>query len=58
MSLIQELKSRNVIRVAGLYLIGGWLTTRVAGTVLPMFGAPGLAQLARTFFRGANVAVR
>jgi len=40
MSLIQELKRRNVIRVAGLYLVGAWLITRVAGTVLPMFGAP------------------
>ena len=40
MSLIQELKRRNVIRVAGLYLVGAWLITQVAGTVLPMFGAP------------------
>ena len=35
-----ELKRRNVIRVAGLYLVGAWLLTQVAGTVLPMFGAP------------------
>jgi TolB-like protein/predicted Zn-dependent protease len=40
MSLIQELRRRNVIRVAGLYLVGAWLITQVAGTVLPMFGAP------------------
>jgi TolB-like protein/Flp pilus assembly protein TadD len=40
MSLIQELKRRNVIRVAGLYLIGAWLITQVSSTVLPMFGAP------------------
>ncbi len=40
MPLIQELKRRNVIRVAGLYLVGAWLITQVAGTVLPMFGAP------------------
>ncbi|HEY2396552.1 MAG TPA: tetratricopeptide repeat protein [Rudaea sp.] len=40
MSLIQELRRRNVIRVAGLYLVGAWLMTQVAGTVLPMFGAP------------------
>jgi hypothetical protein len=58
MSLIQELKRRNVIRVAGLYLVGAWLITQVAGTVLPMFSALGLAHLARTYFRGANVAVR
>src|SRR5262245_5474230 len=35
-----ELKRRNVIRAAGLYLVGAWLTVQVAGTVLPMFGAP------------------
>ena len=26
--------------MAGLYLVGAWLLTQVAGTVLPMFGAP------------------
>jgi TolB-like protein/Tfp pilus assembly protein PilF len=36
-----ELKRRNVIRAAGLYLVGAWLLTQVASTVLPMFGAPG-----------------
>ena len=41
MTLIAELKRRNVIRMAGLYLVGAWLITQVAGTVLPMFGAPG-----------------
>ena len=35
-----ELKRRNVIRMAGLYLVGAWLVVQVAGTVLPMFGAP------------------
>lgn len=40
MSLIAELKRRNVIRMAGLYLVGAWLVVQVAGTVLPMFGAP------------------
>ena len=40
MSLIAELKRRNVIRMAGLYLVGAWLLVQVAGTVLPMFGAP------------------
>src|SRR5438876_4746585 len=35
-----ELKRRNVIRFAGLYLVGAWLLVQVAGTVLPMFGAP------------------
>jgi TolB-like protein len=40
MSLLAELRRRNVIRMAGLYLVGAWLVTQVAGTVLPMFGAP------------------
>jgi TolB-like protein len=37
---LTELKRRNVIRAAGLYLVGAWLVVQVAGTVLPMFGAP------------------
>ena len=44
--LFAELARRNVIRVAGLYLVAAWLATQVAGTVLPMFGAPG--WIART----------
>src|SRR5437762_2663546 len=39
-NLFAELKRRNVIRFAGLYLVGSWLLVQVAGTVLPMFGAP------------------
>src|SRR5437588_9135165 len=39
-SFFTELKRRNVIRMAGLYLVGAWLLTQVASTVLPMFGAP------------------
>ena len=35
-----ELKRRNVFRMAGLYLVGAWLIIQVAGTLLPMFGAP------------------
>jgi TolB-like protein len=35
-----ELKRRNVVRMAGLYLVGAWLLTQVTSTVLPMFGAP------------------
>ncbi len=38
-SFFAELKRRNVIRMAGLYLVGAWLVVRVADTVLPMFGA-------------------
>src|SRR6059036_2458090 len=37
---LSELKRRNVARIAGLYLVGAWLLVQVAGTVLPMFGAP------------------
>ena len=40
MSLIAELKRRNVIRMAGLYLVVSWLIVQVTGTVLPMFGTP------------------
>ena len=40
MNFFAELKRRNVIRMAGLYLVGAWLLTQVASTVLPMFGAP------------------
>ena len=40
MSLFSELKRRNVVRMAGLYLVGAWLLTQVSSTVLPMFGAP------------------
>ena len=40
MSFVAELRRRNVIRMAGLYLVGAWLIVQVAGTVLPMFGAP------------------
>jgi TolB-like protein/Flp pilus assembly protein TadD len=40
MSFLAELKRRNVIRMAGLYLVGAWLLTQVASTILPVFGAP------------------
>jgi TolB-like protein/Tfp pilus assembly protein PilF len=40
MNILTELKRRNVVRMAGLYLVGAWLLVQVAGTVLPMFGAP------------------
>src|SRR5664279_2752341 len=39
-SCFAELKRRNVIRMAGLYLVGAWLLTQVSSTVLPMFDAP------------------
>jgi TolB-like protein len=40
LSFFAELKRRNVVRMAGLYLVGAWLLTQVTSTVLPMFGAP------------------
>ncbi|OGT56193.1 MAG: hypothetical protein A3E01_04845 [Gammaproteobacteria bacterium RIFCSPHIGHO2_12_FULL_63_22] len=40
MSLIAELKRRNVIRMAGLYLVGAWLLVQVASTLFPAFGVP------------------
>ncbi len=39
-SLIAELKRRNVIRMAGLYLVGAWLVTQVSATLLPVFHSP------------------
>jgi TolB-like protein/Tfp pilus assembly protein PilF len=46
LSFFQEIRRRNVLRIAGLYLVGAWLIVQVAGTVLPMFDAP--AWLPRT----------
>lgn len=40
MSLFDELKRRNVFRVAAAYLVIGWLLTEVLTTLLPAFGAP------------------
>jgi len=41
MKILVELQRRNVIRMAGLYLVGAWLVTQVAATLLPVFEAPG-----------------
>ncbi len=41
MSFLAELKRRNVIRMAGLYLVVAWLLVQVAETVLPAFDVPG-----------------
>ena len=38
--LFSELKRRNVLRMAGVYLAGAWLIVQVSGTVLPMYDAP------------------
>ncbi|NBB91908.1 MAG: hypothetical protein GVY32_01925 [Gammaproteobacteria bacterium] len=41
MSLLSELRRRNVFRMAGLYVVGSWLIVQVAETVLPAFDVPG-----------------
>jgi len=40
MSLVAELRRRNVLRVAAAYLVVGWLLTEVLTTILPTLGAP------------------
>ena len=43
MGLLAELQRRNVIRMAGLYLVGAWLLVQVATSLFPAFGVPGWA---------------
>ena len=45
MSLLSELKRRNVLRVAAAYLVSAWLLIQVAETVLPLFGLEGAARI-------------
>jgi TolB-like protein/Tfp pilus assembly protein PilF len=40
MCFLSELKRRNVIRMAGLYLVGAWLIVQIAETLLPIFKTP------------------
>ncbi|MEE4293754.1 MAG: tetratricopeptide repeat protein [Xanthomonadales bacterium] len=40
MTFLQELRRRNVFRVAIAYLAAAWLVTEVAGTLFPEFGVP------------------
>ncbi|MCB1553542.1 MAG: hypothetical protein KDJ14_07000 [Xanthomonadales bacterium] len=40
MSFLAELKRRNVIRMAGLYVVSAWLIVQVAETLLPAFEIP------------------
>lgn len=40
MRLLAELRRRNVIRVAGLYIVSAWLLVQVGDTLLPVFEAP------------------
>jgi len=43
MRFFEELKRRNVLRMAGLYLVGAWLIVQVSSTVLPAFDLPSWA---------------
>ncbi len=43
MSFLEELKRRNVLRVAAAYAALSWLLIQVAGTLLPLFGLPASA---------------
>ncbi len=46
MSLYQELKRRNVIRVGMAYIVAAWLVIQVTETIFPLFGiADALARL-------------
>jgi TolB-like protein len=38
MSFLQELKRRNVLRVATAYIVGSWLLIQVSETIFPLFG--------------------
>ena len=40
MSFLAELRRRNVIRMAGLYLVVAWLIVQVGETLLPIFETP------------------
>lgn len=43
MSLIAELRRRNVLRVGAAYLVAAWLLIQVAETLFPLFGFPDTA---------------
>jgi TolB-like protein/Tfp pilus assembly protein PilF len=49
-SLFEELKRRNVVRVAVMYAVVGWLVVEIASTVLPTFKAPDWILQVLTFF--------
>jgi len=46
MTLVSELRRRNVFRVVFAYLVVGWLLTEVLTTILPEIGAPAWASRA------------
>ena len=40
MSIVQELKRRNVIRVAAAYVVGSWVLIEGSSLILEIYGAP------------------
>jgi len=38
LSLLNELKRRNVLRVGAAYIVAAWLVIQVAETIFPLFG--------------------
>jgi TolB-like protein len=46
MSFVDELKQRKVFKVAGAYVVAGWLAVQVASIALPAFEAPPWAMRA------------
>ncbi|HVV97500.1 MAG TPA: hypothetical protein VHC92_10220 [Rhodanobacteraceae bacterium] len=46
MQLVHELRRRNVLRMAGVYLVAAWLVVQVGATLLPVFDAPPWAMRA------------
>ncbi|NBB91907.1 MAG: hypothetical protein GVY32_01920 [Gammaproteobacteria bacterium] len=55
MNLLAELKQRNVIRMAGLYLVVAWLTVQIFDALLPMFGVPGWVLRAVTVLLAVGI---
>jgi TolB-like protein len=53
-NLFNELSKRNVIRMAGLYLIGSWLIIQLAEAVLPLFAVPDWVSTALTVLLAAG----
>ena len=51
MQIFDELKRRNVFRIAAAYIVSAWLIIQVAETILPLFG------LGDTFVRGVVIAL-
>ena len=42
-SFVDELKQRHVVRVAGIYAVGGWAVFQVVNALFPPLGLPASA---------------